>query len=142
MPEYLEVSAVALDAHDGAHERGLPAARGPQQPGDGARLQVQVQTVEDLLPATTDPQVRGRHDRPLLPAAVPRSSGTVRLIRTPRIPRRILFSVFHHVMNIGSAPPRVQRVFRAARITATSPGEQGTAIRRRRVKRHRQPDSR
>ena len=58
VPEDLDLSAVALDADDGAHEGGLAAARGAEQAGDGAGRQVQVQAVEDFFAPTGHAQVR------------------------------------------------------------------------------------
>ena len=57
VPEDLDLSAVALDADDGAHEGGLAAARGAEQASDGTGLQVQIQAVEDLLAPAVHAQV-------------------------------------------------------------------------------------
>ena len=102
VPENLDLPAVALDADDGAHEGGLAAARGAEQAGDGAGLQVQVQAVEDLLAPTGHAQVR-RGDGRLLRGGGGRdvSTGVVRLVAGPRLPGRVSFIAFHHVMNIG-----------------------------------------
>ena len=102
VPEDLDLPAVALNPNDGAHEGGLAAARGTEQTGDRAGRQVQVQAVEDLLAPATHAQVR-RGDGRLRRGGRGRdvSTGVVRLVAGPRLPGRVSFIAFHHVMNIG-----------------------------------------
>ena len=50
-----------LSAHDAAHQRGLSAARGPEQPGDRAPGDVDGEVVERDLLASHHPQMAGVH---------------------------------------------------------------------------------